>query len=162
MDLDFSQAASMIMDFQPALDSHLSADRTSPSSRPNQPSSSAARRRGRAMWMESIRICHNIPKPSSERSRALVSHLHAASSDPLSELTGSSSGVGVKGAAGREKLQQQLAQGHLQTAKLGFLELSKILTLIAKWGTVDCRMPMRPEFQGQAVTCLQGHCSPDL
>ena len=48
-----------------------------------------------------------------QQSRALVSlvsHLHAASSDPLSELTGSSSGVGVKGAAGREKFQQKLSQ----------------------------------------------------
>ena len=56
---------------------------------------------------------HPYAEALLQQSRALVSlvsHLHAASTDPLSELTGSSSGVGVKGAAGRERLQHQLSQ----------------------------------------------------
>ena len=46
----------------------------------------------------------------SKALRSLVNHLSASSSDPMSELTGSSSGLGVKGAAGREKLQLELYQ----------------------------------------------------
>ena len=41
---------------------------------------------------------------------SFVSHLSSASSDPMAELTGSSSGLGVKGGAGRERLQRELAQ----------------------------------------------------
>ena len=56
---------------------------------------------------------HPFAEAILQQSKALVSlvnHLSSASSDPLTELTGSSSGVGVKGAAGRERLQRELAQ----------------------------------------------------